>query len=353
MSIQHPLNVDNNPQQKTMKVKLKYIPIDNFGDQLNPWIWSNLLPNSLDVSEENCYPDRITPEVSLLSIGSYLSDALLVRFTPNNKAIIAGTGCGYGVFSTTFSSWGSDFPYKSKLGLKLPINQSKQPYTDSMRFYWVRGPLSSHFLGLPKETAVADGAYLLRKILPIAKDSQRHGIAFMPHIYTAKLSPLEQLCDLIGFTYIDPREPMMNIINKIATAEVLVTEALHGAIVSDALRTPWIPVRASQAILDFKWIDHCSAIKLDYKPIDISAVWLPSEVAKTQRSWLKKMLFGARATLSNWRISPEQVAMDLLYASQSQPFLSSDTVMASIDEKLDQLLDKIKKDINEDPFFLT
>ena len=112
-----------------------------------------------------------------------------------------------------------------------------------------------------------------------------------------------------------------------------------------------MPVRSSKAILDFKWIDHCSAIGLDYLPRDISASWLPSQVAKKQKLWHNKAIYAARAKLSNLYVREEQVARDLLYASQSQPYLSSDAVISMIDEKLDKLVDQIKVDIETDPFF--
>jgi len=334
-------------------MKLAYVFTPNFGDQLNPWIWSNLLGDRLEISESETRAANMTAGVSLLSIGSYLHGGLLERFTPANKVLIAGTGCGYGMMRISYS-WGLNFPYnKPKCLFKLPIAHPQERYTDSKRFYWVRGPLTAHVLGLPKETAVADGAYLLRKVLPMDNFPKKDGVAFMPHISSARLSPWQGLCNQIGFTYIDPRESPVDIVNKITKAEVLVTDALHGAVVSDALRTPWIPIKTSQCVLDFKWQDHCSSIGLDYKPINISSLWSASAIMDLQRSLPKKILFGARTKLSNWLTSEEQIAKELLYAVYSRPYLSSDQVISSIDEKLEGLVNQIKIDMEEHPFFNT
>lgn len=331
-------------------MQLIYIPIQNFGDQLNPWIWKQLLGDRLDINEDNCSPNSISSGVNLLSIGSYLNSNFLERFTSESKAIIAGTGCGYGMMSTPYS-WGLNFPYQTKILSKLSVASPQKKYTDSKRFYWVRGPLTAHLLGLPKETAIADGAYLLRKVLPKNTTSKRDGVAFMPHISSAQLSPWQEVCDQIGFKYIDPRESLPSVINGITQAEVLVTDALHGAIVSDALRTPWIPVKTSQCILDFKWIDHCSAIRLNYQPINIPTIWSPSAIMKSQRSLPKKIIFGARTNISNWLINKEKVTKALFYAGYSQPYLSSEEVINSIDEKLEYLVDQIKTDMEKNSFF--
>ncbi|WP_186708958.1 hypothetical protein [Euhalothece natronophila] len=60
---------------------------------------------------------------------------------------------------------------------------------------------------------------------------------------------------------------------------------------------------------------------------------------KTSRSLPKKNIFGARTKISNWLISKEEVAKALLYAAYSQPYLSSDQVISSIDKKLEALVD--------------
>jgi succinoglycan biosynthesis protein ExoV len=97
----------------------------------------------------------------------------------------------------------------------------------------------------------------------------------------------------------------------IAETEVIITEAMHGAIIADAFRIPWIPVRTHQEILDFKWKDWTSSVCVEYKPKSIVPLFdLEDELAreKRARSWIKQKIAAvqlssiarfARTTLSN------------------------------------------------------
>src|ERR1019366_6854573 len=54
-----------------------------------------------------------------------------------------------------------------------------------------------------------------------------------------------------------------------ASAKLVVAEAMHGAIVADTLRIPWIAVECSPEILPFKWVDWCQSMDLPYKPFQL------------------------------------------------------------------------------------
>ena len=65
---------------------------------------------------------------------------------------------------------------------------------------------------------------------------------------------------------IDPRRPVEEVISDIKASKVLLAEAMHGAIVADALRVPWIPIRAHRRHHDFKWHDWCASMSIRYDP---------------------------------------------------------------------------------------
>jgi succinoglycan biosynthesis protein ExoV len=59
------------------------------------------------------------------------------------------------------------------------------------------------------------------------------------------------------------------VLRVLSEARLVVTEAMHGAIVADTLRIPWIPVVCSPEIATFKWRDWTASLDLPYRPIKI------------------------------------------------------------------------------------
>lgn len=320
-------------------MKLLYVPIPNFGDALNPWIWTQLLPE-IQVDPGGLDPVGDTEELYLCSIGSFLSEQLLRRLKPGQKLIVAGTGAGYGQHVHAFSL-GAAFPMTTQLSGKTD-RICVDP--DRVMISWVRGPLTADLCGLPSNAAVADAAYLLRQVLPQgsltrAKSTQP---AFMPHTGTVCLVDWHAACEELGWTFIDPNSSREVVLEAIGSASVLITEALHGAIVADALRTPWIPTRSSGDILAFKWRDHCASIGVEYQPTDIRVHWSVKGVANTQRHPLKRVAFGGRTVLHNLTASKAGMLQQLEEAAKRSPSLSDDATIARIDERLAERLEMLR-----------
>jgi succinoglycan biosynthesis protein ExoV len=99
--------------------------------------------------------------------------------------------------------------------------------------------------------------------------------SFMPHEFSGRdnmwreVADWKAACDSCGLHYIDARSPVDRVINEIAASKLLVTEALHGAIVATALMIPWIPVRFYSHINCFKWRDWLATVGLEYQPVTI------------------------------------------------------------------------------------
>ncbi len=234
-------------------------PAGNFGDDLNPWLWSRLIPGLLD-DDDNCL---------FVGIGSILDR----RIPQAPRKGVFGTGSGYD---------------------RLPVIDER------WRICCVRGPLTADALGLPAELAITDPAALVRTVAP-PQAAKLYPVSFIPHFRTPARTAtrgvdLRSACEEAGIHYINPSGAVADVLGDIQSSELVVAEAMHGAIVADALRVPWVPVRLYEHILGLKWWDWCKSLGLDYKP-----EVLPVEQAATGRgiaNFLQHLKSSGRPTLS-------------------------------------------------------
>jgi succinoglycan biosynthesis protein ExoV len=208
-------------------------PDGNFGDDLNAWLWPRLIPELLDGDGSTLF----------VGIGSILDR----RIPQGPRKIVFGTGVGYGLLPVLNEEW---------------------------QVCCVRGPLSARALGLPPELAVTDSAALVR-IIRRAPVERRHSVSFIPHFRTPARAlevgvDLELVCVSAGINYIDPSGPVEAVLNAIESSGKVIAEAMHGAIVADALGIPWLPVRLSDRIRRLKWRDWCGSLGMEYSPLQFS-----------------------------------------------------------------------------------
>lgn len=263
--------------------------IINFGDNLNPWIWERLLPKGfLDSDERHLF----------VGIGTLLNDKLPAA----DRTSVFGSGVGYGNRpSIVDGNWD---------------------------FYAVRGPLSAQALEIDDSHAITDGAYLLRQVIREHAEKE-HAISYMPHFRLAKPA-LRSWCGSMGIHYIDPSAPIEHTLEEIQKTKFLLTEAMHGAIVADCFRIPWLPVKSSKSILDFKWQDWCQSMNLEFDPVRIFPVWepKPASIRKSGINFVKSTLNSAifkRAISGRTRLLSDPRLSDLRFRQ--------------LQEKLESLID--------------
>lgn len=193
----------------------------NFGDELNTVLWPRLLPDFFD--------DDAT--IQFLGIGSILDG----RHAAHAVKIVAGSGYG---------------------GYEQPAQLD-----ESWLIHWVRGPRTARMLGLAPALGLGDPAVLL----PLAADvpaATGNSIGFMPHFESAAHGAWEPAATAGGVRLIDPRGDPMAIVAAIRGCRVLVSEALHGVIVADALRVPWVAIEPLAPIHRPKWQDWAETLDL-------------------------------------------------------------------------------------------
>jgi succinoglycan biosynthesis protein ExoV len=267
--------------------------INNFGDTLNPWLWNKLIPDLLDDDASTAF----------VGIGTLLNEKLLGRTSEARDRIIFSTGVGY-------------------LKTLPQFNQGD-------RIYCLRGPLSAQKLGVDSKLAIADGAILIRRFVE-PSSQKNYRFSYMPHHKFAD-DAWQSACQEIGFGYIDPRWAIDRIISSIQQTEVLLAEAMHGAIAADALRVPWIPISTNSLIYEFKWQDWCQSMALEYKPATLTSVYRERSaisIYSLRRWWRQKLAM--RQLLS--------------IAKHSKPFLSQDSQIERMTVRLEEKLEQLRRE---------
>jgi len=196
----------------------------NFGDYLNHWLWPEILGDYLE-----------TDGVRLIGIGSLLKSSL--NYLEGTK-VIFGTGSGYGAVpdKTKFEDW---------------------------LFYFVRGPLTAGLFDLDPKKSIVDGAWLISQVKKYQVIPEKKGVSFIPHWTTAETGNWRKICEIANIQFINPMDDLDDVLTKIAKSEFVITESLHGAIIADYFRTPWVPVSISPKFLPFKWVDWFQSVGLD------------------------------------------------------------------------------------------
>ncbi len=212
-----------------MKLYYYKSKLGNFGDDLNRWLWTDLLPDFFNDDED----------IRFSGIGTIISPEM----PKAKKWIVFGSGIGYGFPPEGFGD-------------------------ESWHIMCVRGPLSANVLGLTKQQYITDGAaflYCHPEFTPL-QDSERSGVLFIPHHKALAHGQWEKVCAMAGVTYVDPRTEAKAVIQKIRHAKLVLADAMHAAIIADAMRVPWVPMVTSTDISTFKWLDWAQTIDCAYRP---------------------------------------------------------------------------------------
>lgn len=286
-----------------MKLYYHKDPLGNFGDDLNPWLFGRLLPRGLSgfcFHEPSLRRPGDAEGELLLGIGTLINDVV----PRDAEKYVFGSGAGYG---------------------------SKPQIDGHWHFLCVRGPRTAGALGLPSDLAITDPAVLCQTV-ELPAPAARVPLSFMPHCASARQGYWREVCDVMNLRYIDPHSPVDRVLAEIAGSERLITEALHGAIVADALRVPWHPVSSHSGVLEFKWLDWCESLRMSYRPSALPALWSSANPTWAER--LKRPIKFNMATRALRAV-----------AERSQPCLSDSSVLSSAVDRLRERLEILRRQL--------
>lgn len=201
----------------------------NLGDDLNEWIWKEVLDAKV--------LDKSNPGL-ILGIGTIIGRSL----PDSNLYVICGSGVGYA----------GDIP---------DVTDEK------WKVVFVRGPLTARILGIPDSLSITDGAILLAELKHfLPKDVVHEPVIFMPHLSAAVSVEWSEICTSADVCLLDPREEHWSALSKLSSAKLVLADAMHGAIISDTYRVPWRAFSSSREVSTFKWLDWTLSMGVEYNP---------------------------------------------------------------------------------------
>ena len=213
----------------------------NFGDDLNGWIWPKIFP---EINEK-------ASDVIFVGFETIFDNRLNIF---KKRIVVFGTGI------RSISN--------------LPVIDKK------WKIRFLRGPISSLVLkslrGLNCRY-ITDSSYCLGT-LKFSEQKKKHDFGFIPHFTTANIYNCKKISAHAGLLYIDPREEVETILNKIRSCKAVISEAMHGAIVADVFRIPWIRVNIHSwrvetiEVSAFKWLDWGLSMGVDTSPVYLRSV---------------------------------------------------------------------------------
>ncbi|WP_181701990.1 polysaccharide pyruvyl transferase family protein [Chthonobacter albigriseus] len=280
----------------------------NFGDELNHVLLPRVFPGLFDQQDDRLF----------LGIGSILNDQHPAR---DLKVVF---GSGYGGYAPA------------------PI------IDESWRIYGVRGEFTADALSISRRLVVGDAALLVNAWFgdPVPK---RHKVSLIPHFESLDRGSWKAVADDAGFHFIDPTGDTLHVLEDIKASELIVAEAMHGAIVADALRVPWIALEPQDARHHMKWADWGSAIGIrpDFLPMRPTSLY--------EAMGVNTVSLPRRAVRKGYRRIPGHGRVDAWFARKASdylarriervdPQLSTDAALAEAVEKLQHAAERIRAD---------
>jgi len=206
----------------------------NFGDDLNLWLWNELFP-------EGFFDDDETTQ--FYGIGTILHR----KIDPLANKVVFGSGAGY---------------------KRPPV------IDDKYRIYFVRGKMTASALRIDPEYAITDPAYLVRNTEYFQKPLDRkYAVSFIPHHLSVDDLDWHGVLEQAGIHYINPSDHYLSVIDQIRQSESVITESLHGAILADAFRVPWLPAKFGYRFLNSKWMDWCESVDIGFSAVDLPLIY--------------------------------------------------------------------------------
>lgn len=255
------------------------VPGGNFGDDLNEVFWESIIGQPLEtLGGNNTY---------FLGIGTRLRR----KNIPENKKIVV-FGAGYG-YETIPPKVNSDWDIRC-----------------------VRGPLTADKLQISQDKVITDPAIMIALLYPSLE--KKYKISFIPHHLSIDEDNWKEVCESVNINYIDSTQNPDSVIKEINKSELVITESLHGAIIADSFRIPWIPIYTRSHFSTFKWDDWAASMNLKLKYTYIHPLF--NKDVRNKSSFLRYAI----RKIYGFSFAKNIAKKELIKCSEISPYLSSD-----------------------------
>lgn len=244
-------------------IKVNYPIIENFGDILNQDIIKEVFGYKINSK------DTLTSE--MCAIGSGLGGFLYSGSLKHRiKQFVYGN-----IFYPDLHVWGTGFiSYKQ---------QQSSFFHKNMCFHAVRGELTKKrvetILGKSLDIPTGDGG-LLSSFLLKEMPKKKYEIGIIAHFKEQDEPEFAQLRQHFQCsTFIDVKRSPLEVIQKIAECDCIISSSLHGLIVADSLRIPNLHIKVSSKLMGdgYKFDDYYSSYNIPHKYIKLSNDSIPSK----------------------------------------------------------------------------
>lgn len=277
------------------------------------------------------------PSKSFGTLG-LLNEGFCRRLADAERILVLGSGSGYGAPPPIDSRWS---------------------------FHAVRGLRTARALGLDPDRAVADSAYLVGSLDWASVREERGEVIVIPHHRSLRYVDWAQVCERAGARFLSPLLPAAEFMKVIAGARLVLTEAMHGAILADIVRVPWQGFEFGGQFNAEKWLDWSEMFDLNLQIRRLPGFYDPSRysegrpaqyhMAKLCKVYLSRVGLGrekwARMTPPSFQVGKDEARLvrQLKELAVLPGMLSADDIMAMRVNQLYERVDQLRVELKAPP----
>ncbi|MFO7996475.1 MAG: polysaccharide pyruvyl transferase family protein, partial [Dehalococcoidia bacterium] len=222
----------------------------NFGDYITEVLVKEFGYKTLNYCNASALKALPTFDFCLLIIGSELHRGMMDHLDVA-QLYVWGQGKGHGEY----------------------FDITREPYSNKVKIFAVRGPHTIRQLNLDERTPIGDPALLMPLFVHVKRNPAEYKITYIPH-WTNRANWEAKKGKLGAERFVDimcTRRGFWSKLSEIVSSKFVLTNSFHTAVVCHAYGTPWALCLADGDELNFpdKWRDFFEFLGVQDKPVAV------------------------------------------------------------------------------------